>query len=130
MCLACKVRFTSSLQPALGQERFLSATRIEQISRDQENKAYIFKSVRHWRLQNERDVLLRFQSQTSYIRPLLDQIEDPPALILAFMEDELLRASNAKTLTRPEVKYTARGVLEVLDILHKDGLVHTGKQRP
>lgn len=75
----------------------------------------IIKSVRHFRLQNERDVLKRFQSRTSYLRPLIDEIEDPsdpPALVLKHLDDDLLNASAAQRLTRLEIKYVAKKVLE------------------
>lgn len=87
------------------------------------------KSVHHFRLQNERDILLHFQSRTSYIRPLIDEVEDssaPPTLILKYLDDDVLNASNNKRLTRPEVKYVAKKVLEALLLLHDEGFVHTG----
>jgi hypothetical protein len=49
---------------------------------NQNNHHVILKSVRHWRLQNERDILLRYQSKTPYMRPVIDTIEEPPTLIL------------------------------------------------
>lgn len=75
-------------------------------------------------------MLLRFQSKTPHIRRLSDLIDDPPALILKHLEDDLLQASNTKTLTRYEVKYVARGVLEALTVLHGAGFVHTGIYAP
>jgi hypothetical protein len=60
------------------------------------------------------------------MRPVLDEIAEPPALVLKHLDDDLLQASNAKTLTRPEIKFVARRVLEALDMLHQDGFVHTG----
>lgn len=67
-----------------------------------------------------------FQSKTPYIRPLSDQIDDPPGLILKYLEDNLLQASKSKTLTRSEIKYVAREILEALNVLHGAGFVHTG----
>jgi len=89
----------------------------------------VIKSVRHFRLQNERDILRRFQSRTSFLRPLIDEIydpPDPPALVLKHLDDDLLNASAAQRLTRLEIKLVTRKVLEVLEILHNDGYVHTG----
>ncbi|OGM48357.1 hypothetical protein ABOM_003420 [Aspergillus bombycis] len=88
----------------------------------------VVKSVQHFRLGNERDVLLRFQTRSPYLRTLLDEIEDPPgppALILKYLDDDLWNASNCKTLTRLEVKYVAKRVLEALAVLHGEGYVHT-----
>ncbi|OJD12927.1 STE protein kinase [Emergomyces pasteurianus Ep9510] len=94
----------------------------------QNKETVVVKSVRHCRLQNERDVLLRFKCRTPYLRALLDEIEDPPgppALILRHLDDDLLHASNRKRLSRLEVKYIARRVLEALAVLHGEGYVHT-----
>lgn len=87
------------------------------------------KSVSHFQLQNERNILLRFQDRTTSIRPLLDEVEEPSvahALILRHLDDDALHASNKQRLTRPEVKYVAKRVLEALSTLHDEGFVHTG----
>lgn len=88
------------------------------------------KSVRHFRLQNERDILRRFQNRTHFIRPLIDEVLDnpldTPTLILRYLDDDILHASNSQRLTRPEVKYVAKKVLKALSILHDEGFVHTG----
>lgn len=100
------------------------------VYRNQGKEKVVVKSVNHFRLQNERDILLRFQSRTPFLRPLLDEVEDPPdppTLILKYLDDDILHASNTKRLTRPEVKYVAERVLEALKVLHGDGFVHTGK---
>ncbi|KAK4034590.1 kinase-like domain-containing protein [Parachaetomium inaequale] len=102
-----------------------SKTAAYTIGKQLQGTTVILKSVRHWRLQNERDILLRYQSKTSYMRPFLDEIDEPPALVLKHLDDDLLQASNAKTLTRHEFKFVARRVLEALDMLHQDGFVHT-----
>ncbi|OJJ42304.1 hypothetical protein ASPZODRAFT_155405 [Penicilliopsis zonata CBS 506.65] len=88
----------------------------------------IAKSVRHFRLQNERDVLLRFQHRTLTIRPLIEELQGsdvPPTLILRYLDDDILNASNKQHLTRPEVKLIAKRVLEALSVLHDEGFVHT-----
>lgn len=89
----------------------------------------IVKSVRHFRLQNERDVLQMFQGRSPFIRPLLDEIlepQDPPAIVLKRLDDHLLNAAAAKNLSNDEIKYVARRVLLALNTLHEDGFVHTG----
>jgi len=100
------------------------------LAKTQRNQAVIVKSVYHFRLQNERDVLKRFQCQTPFIRPLLDEIvdpSDPPAIILKHLDDHLLNASVSKRLTSQEIRYIARRILEALKVLHENGFVHTGK---
>lgn len=89
----------------------------------------MIKSVRHFRLENERVILKRFQSQTSSLRPLIDEIEDPhdpPALVLKHLDNDLLSASAAQRLTRLEIKHVAKSTLEALEVLHENGYVHTG----
>lgn len=97
--------------------------------RNQSKENVVVKSINHFRLQNERDVLLRFQNKTPFIRPLLDEIataNSTPGLVLRYLDDDILQASNARRLTRPEVKYVAERALEALAVLHSEGFVHTG----
>jgi hypothetical protein len=62
----------------------------------------VIKSVRdHPRVKNERDILKRVQSHTSFLKPLVDEIEEPhsPVIIaLRYLESDLLDASISKTL--------------------------------
>ncbi|PWY66496.1 kinase-like protein, partial [Aspergillus sclerotioniger CBS 115572] len=88
----------------------------------------IIKSVHHFRLHNERDILTRFQDRTAFPRPLLDEIIEPndaPAIVLKYLQDHLLNGSSSRKLTKPEIKYVAKRVLQALDVLHRDGFVHT-----
>jgi hypothetical protein len=83
----------------------------------------------HWRLQNEADVLRRYQSKTPFLRPIIDEVlssADPSSIILKHLDSELLMESKKKRQTRPEIKQVARCILEALLVLHKDGMVHTG----
>jgi serine/threonine protein kinase len=107
-------------------------TKLIDFLRDSFDEKCIVKSVHgHWRLQNEAKILNHYQSKTRHLRPLLDEIlpedpADPPSIVLRHLDSELLTESNNKRLTRPEIKQVARGVLEALRVLHKDGMVHTG----
>ncbi|KAE8351909.1 putative serine/threonine protein kinase [Aspergillus coremiiformis] len=97
-------------------------------NRDGRGQSVIVKSVNHFRLQNERDVLRRFQCHTPFIRPLIDEIvkpSDPPAIVLNHLDDDLLHASAAQRLSDKEIKYVARSVLEALKVLHAHNFVHT-----
>ncbi|KAE8335810.1 hypothetical protein BDV24DRAFT_155723 [Aspergillus arachidicola] len=81
------------------------------------NQPVIVKSVPHFRLQNERDVLNLFQSRTPFIRPLIDEIvepSDPPAIVLKYLDDNILNAFVSK-------------ILEALKLLYDNNFVHTGK---
>ena len=90
----------------------------------------IVKSVNHFRLQNERDVLLHFQPRTQHIRSLLDEVDPGTAshaLVMRWLDDDLLNVTRRRQLASSEVNYVAKGVLEALQALHADGYVHTGK---
>lgn len=91
----------------------------------------IVKSIRfHWRLENEVSVLKRYQSESPYLRRFVDEIEepsDPPSILLKYRDSDLLKESRTRRLSRPEIKQVAKSVLEALRVLHKDGMVHTGK---
>jgi tRNA A-37 threonylcarbamoyl transferase component Bud32 len=86
----------------------------------------------HPRVENERDVLRRFQNRTPFLRPLLDELiqpADPTAIVLRHLDDHLLNASIKQTLNRKELKFVSRRVLEALQVLHEDGYVHAGKSQ-
>ncbi|KAK2754807.1 hypothetical protein FQN54_006700 [Arachnomyces sp. PD_36] len=92
------------------------------------DQTVVIKSARHFRITNERDVLKKYQTKTPHLRPLIDEIvepADPPAIVLKYLETDLLTASNAKKLSGREIKYVSKRVLEALKVLHEDGYVHT-----
>ncbi|KAL1878804.1 hypothetical protein VTK73DRAFT_7561 [Phialemonium thermophilum] len=101
------------------------------LARDDNGKNAIIKSIRgHWRLQNEASVLKRYQTRSPYLRPLVDEIQvplDPPSIVLRYLDNDLLSESNQRRLSRPQIKQVARAILEALKVLHKDGMVHTGR---
>jgi len=103
------------------------------IARNHLQELVVVKSVLdHPRVENERNVLRRFQHRTPYLRPLIDEIDVPSApvtIALRHMQGDLLDASIASTLNRRELKYASRCVLEALKTLHEDGFVHTGIMR-
>jgi hypothetical protein len=89
----------------------------------------ILKTAFPSRLKNEREVLKRFKDRptSQLFAPLLDEITDPPCIVLKHLDDNLLAASNKKQLEKGEIKLVARKVLEALVPLHEAGYVHTGK---
>ncbi|KAG4434852.1 hypothetical protein IFR05_009646 [Cadophora sp. M221] len=82
------------------------------------------KTAPQHRLANERDVLRHFRARPG-IRQLLDETQDPPSLVLKYLDDNLLTASNSKRLDKAEIKYVAKRILEALRVWHGDGFVHT-----
>lgn len=90
----------------------------------------VIKSVRgHFRVENERDVLRRFQGRTPCLRPMVDEIKEPAeptAIVLRYLDEDLRRASDNKKLNQKELKYVSKRILEALNTLHEDGFVHTG----
>ena len=99
--------------------------------RSQLKELAVIKSVEgHPRVENERDVLKRFQHRTPYLRPLIDEIEEPSVpvtIALKHLQGDLQSASNERTLNEKELKYVSQCVLEALKTLHEDGFVHTGE---
>ncbi|EGC45657.1 serine/threonine protein kinase [Histoplasma capsulatum var. duboisii H88] len=89
------------------------------LATNQQQEKVVAKSVCHFRLQNERDILLHFQNRTPFVRPLIDEIQDssvPPTLILRYLDDDVLRASGRQRLTR----------IEVIDLKPSNVLVNYG----
>lgn len=99
------------------------------LATNDEGKKSVLKSVKgHWRLQNEVNILKKYQARTPFLRPLEDEIEDPedpPTIVLKHLDSDLRTESKRKTLSRPEIKQVGKIILEVLHTLHQDGMVHT-----
>lgn len=99
------------------------------LARNLKDEHCIVKSIpNHWRLQNEASILKRYQSTNPYLRPLLDEISEPPepaCIVLRYLDTDLLQESKKERLSRPEIKRVAKTILLALEVLHKDGLVHT-----
>ncbi|KAI0427229.1 STE/STE20 protein kinase [Xylaria sp. FL1042] len=99
------------------------------LARNQKNDPVIVKSVRgHPRVENERDVLKRFQHRSPYLRPLIDEIQDPAeptTIVLRHLESDLLESTIQQPLNSKEIKYVSKRILEALSVMHEDGYVHT-----
>ncbi|KAI9929490.1 hypothetical protein MW887_000963 [Aspergillus wentii] len=117
------------IRPSLDQNGIYNVTRQLQetvwLAMNASNNPVILKSVNRFRFQNERDVLMHFQSKTPFIRPLVDEVVDPPTIVLKYLNDNLLNASISQRLTSTEIKHVSRRILEALRVLHKDRFVHT-----
>lgn len=78
-----------------------------------------------YRLDNERKVLGSFLGRR-HIRQLVDEVVEPPCLVLEYLDDNLLNASNVRKLAKADIKCVARNILEALKIFHDVDYVHTG----
>lgn len=76
------------------------------------------------RLNNEAQMLQLFQGCRS-IRQLVDQIEDPEAVVLEYMDDNVLNLLQQKQLPKVEAKRALRATIEALIALHDKNIVHT-----
>ncbi|EER38045.1 serine/threonine protein kinase [Histoplasma capsulatum H143] len=57
---------------------------------------------------------------------LVDDIQNPPLLVLQYYDDNLLNYCRTKSVEGCELKTVAKTVLQALAALHNQGLVHTG----
>jgi casein kinase II subunit alpha len=57
---------------------------------------------------------------------LVDEIQGLAALVLEYLDENLLNASNSKRLGRLDIKLVAKRILEALNMFHEAGYVHTG----
>jgi hypothetical protein len=65
----------------------------------------------------ESDILRKIQPRTPHLRPLVDKIiepPDPPAIVLKYLQHDLMSASAAKRLNGKEIRYVSKRVLEAL----------------
>jgi casein kinase II subunit alpha len=123
-------RFWLSCETHLGSDVFSLHTNFKLIltdfrKLDDPKKKFIIKTAPQSRLENERDLLKHYRDN-KHIRQLADETKDPPALVLRHFDDDLLDASNKKTLQSADVKRVAKSVLQALKALHEDGYTHTG----
>lgn len=86
----------------------------------------IIKLAPNHRLDNELRVLQAVK-ENPCIRPLIDTTKEPPSLVLRYLDDNLLDASNTKRLEKADIKFVARNILVALDAIHGQGFVHTGQ---
>ncbi|KAF1914442.1 kinase-like domain-containing protein [Ampelomyces quisqualis] len=93
------------------------------------HETVVIKGVEgHPRVENERDVLKKLQGRTLFLRPLVDEIEEPSTpttIVLKHLDSDLLTETIKKRLTRKELKHVCRNILEALELLHEHNLVHT-----
>lgn len=95
----------------------------------QTKKNVIIKTAPDFLLRNERDILKRFQTTPS-LRRLIDEVQDPPLLVLEHLDSNLLIESGAKKLQSSEAKHVTKAVLQALAALHEEGIVYTGAWKP
>ncbi|EGC44178.1 serine/threonine protein kinase [Histoplasma capsulatum var. duboisii H88] len=88
------------------------------------SQKYIVKSAPPHRLDNERAILKTLGHQSG-VRRLVDDIQNPPLLVLQYYDDNLLNYCRTKSVEGCELKTVAKTVLQALAALHNQGLVHT-----
>jgi serine/threonine protein kinase len=95
------------------------------------NQRAVIKSIRHVRLENERNILKRFQD-VAPVRPLVDEIQEPqepPGIVLKHYDCHVGEVANKKGFSPREIRNVSRRVLEALRALHENGFVHSGSSR-
>lgn len=93
-----------------------------------QDQPVVIKSIRHVRLENERNILKRFQD-VAPLRPMIDEIQEPrepPAIVLKHYGCHVGEIADKNGLFPREARHISRRVLEALRVLHKNGFVHTG----
>ena len=70
-------------------------------------------------------MLKRFRHVSS-LRRLVDEVQDPPLLVLEHLDSNMLIESGVKKLQSSDVKHVVKVVLTALTALHEEGIVHTG----
>ncbi|KAK3178844.1 hypothetical protein OEA41_000981 [Lepraria neglecta] len=91
---------------------------------DKYARKVVIKRAPKQRLNNEREVLEAVRDHP-YVRQMIDTTEDPPSLVLKFLDENLLKVSGQKRLEGSDLKLVARNLLEALAALHENGFVHT-----
>lgn len=63
---------------------------------------------------------------TQLIRQLVDEAVNQPAVVLEYLDEDLLSFSSKRKLERSEVKAIGKKVLQAIYFMHEAGYVHTG----
>ncbi|MCJ1426505.1 hypothetical protein MMC29_004408 [Sticta canariensis] len=66
-----------------------------------------------------------FLLPVSSLRRLIDEVHDPPLLVLEHLVGNLLVESATKKNKSSEVKHVTKAVVQALSALHEEGIVHT-----
>ena len=93
--------------------------------RDENQTTVILKTAPAKRLEMESKLLKLLKNHSSF-RQVLDRLDNPPVLVLEYLEKNLMEVAHQQRLSRPVIKCVAKGVLEALSVLHDRGFVHTG----
>ena len=95
-------------------------------SNTQTNTNVIVKSAPVSLLRNERKMLTRFRDVPT-LRRLVDEVQDPPLLVLEYLDSNTLAESRMKGFKSSDAKLVAKAVLETLAAFHAEGIVDTGR---
>ena len=83
------------------------------------------KAAPDYLFRKERELLNRFQNVRS-LRRIIDDVQDPPLLVLEYLDSNLLDESGTKKIESSDVKRVAKTILQALAALHEEGIAHTG----
>ena len=71
-------------------------------------------------------MLTRFRDVPT-LRRLVDEVQDPPLLVLEYLDSNTLAESRMKGFKSSDAKLVAKAVLETLAAFHAEGIVHTSR---
>lgn len=95
------------------------------LQRDPNGVRVVVKTAPLKRLNNEIQKLQLCQGHKS-IRQMVDQIQDPPSMVLEYMEDNVQNLLKRQKLSKQEAKSALKASFEALVVLHDENVVHTG----
>ena len=104
---------------------YTTVLRLTGRSHERTKQSVVVKSAPDFLFRNEREVLKRFQNTRS-LRRIIDEIQDPPLLVLEHLDSNLLVEAATRKLESSDIKLVAKAVLQALAAFHENGIVHTG----
>ncbi len=93
---------------------------------DENARHVVIKRAPPHLLKIERETLQMVKNHMC-VRQMIDFIESDSAMVLEYLDDNLLSVCSRKGLESSDVKFVARTVLEALAVIHEKGFVHTGQ---
>lgn len=93
--------------------------------RDEHQQRRVIETAPPSRLRNERNILRHFEGHAA-IRQLVDEVTDPPSLVLEYLDTDMLHESWKGGIQSSIVREVGWHTLNALAALHDAGFVHTG----
>jgi serine/threonine protein kinase len=94
-----------------------------------DERNYVVKTFFNSSLEDQRPAIEAFRG-SPFIRQQVDEATNPTAVVLEYLNEDLLSLSSKRRLKMPEIKAIGKRILQAICSMHQSGYVHTGIFKP